>query len=110
MKIEFQLCLQKIIYLRNRSQKIILIFMDKHKIVRIAQIIPHLQFFFYESIKFVQIDIGEQLGNQIADWQSPNAPPPREIWPLVKLSIIAPSNPKVLTSVTLLLTNFFNNS
>lgn len=61
---------EKILNFIPAINKQFFIFMNKNKIIGIADVSFDPQFIFDELIQFVHVDIGEQLRGQIAEWQS----------------------------------------
>ena len=46
------------------------VFAQKQKVIHVADVMANFQLVLYELIKFIEVDIGEKLGSQIANGNS----------------------------------------
>ena len=74
MERKAQFYCKKTLDLRKQVLEVGCVIRYNEKVVRIADVMFHLELVFYELIQRIQIDVCKQLRRQIPDWQADAAP------------------------------------
>lgn len=61
---------EKILNSWNEWSKYISVFMQENHIIHISAIVPDFECMFYEMIKFVKVEISENLAHEVSEWKS----------------------------------------